>query len=99
MVKSGDIMFDADGVMIIKDGDLVFGDANGTLQKRLITTEKGENKSAPLWGIGINSWLLSEADGQDLKKEFQGQYENDGLRIISLNFKEEGIEPEAIYVR
>ena len=84
MVNPKDILFDDNGEELFKDGDHVIGDATMHYSKLLIMCEKGENKKHPDSGVGVNSWLLDEAGGDDLKKEITAQLEGDGQVIETL---------------
>lgn len=84
MAKALDIIIDADGEDDVLNGDDRIGDATRQHTRLLVLCEKAENKMEPISGVGIASWVLDEQDGQDLKKEIQGELEGDGQRIESL---------------
>lgn len=84
MAKALDIIIDANGEDDVLNGDDRIGDATRQHTRLLVLCEKGENKMEPISGVGIASWVLDEQDGQDLKKEIQGELEGDGQRIESL---------------
>jgi hypothetical protein len=85
MAKTKDILMDENGEEKVKDGDFEIGDSTQQNQKLLILCETGENKMEPDSGVGINSWILDEASGDDLKKRISNEFEADGLRVESIS--------------
>lgn len=98
MAKPIDIQIDDDMDDIVENGDFLVEDTTRQNERLLIVIEKAENKMRPESGVGIGNWILDEADGLDLKKEIQSQFEEDGMVIGSLIVKSiENIQVSAEY--
>lgn len=87
MAEVFDEMIDSTGEEIHKDGDVFVSECTKQNQKLLIITEKGSLKHEPTAGVGVLSWILDELDSNDLKKEIQSEFEEDGMTVSSLEFK------------
>lgn len=98
MAKPIDIQIDEDMDDIVVDGDFLVEDTTRQNQRLLIVIEKAENKMEPGSCVGIGNWILDEADGEDLKKEIQSEFEGDGMVVGSLVVKSiEDIEVSGTY--
>ncbi|MDB0600686.1 hypothetical protein PL373_05915 [Tenacibaculum maritimum] len=94
-----DFKLDDTGDIETKNGDfVVLNNATNQHQKHLIFFEKGEIKENLLVGVGIQSFLLDDADGGKLLHEVQNQFEKDGMKIERLTIDQNyNIEYKAKY--
>ncbi len=88
---ANDILFDTDGDLKISEyGDVVVGDARYQHVQGLLLAHKGHYKFDPLSGIGIERFLLDEANNSDLLREVRLGLELDGFNITDLYIQEDG---------
>ncbi|MFL0089885.1 hypothetical protein R8G64_13120 [Tenacibaculum maritimum] len=80
-----DFKLDDTGDIEINNGDFeVLENATNQHQKHLLLFEKAEVKESLLIGVGAKSFILDDADGNELLHEIQEQYEKDGMKIERL---------------
>ncbi|HUM50492.1 MAG TPA: hypothetical protein PK431_01715 [Chitinophagales bacterium] len=80
----------------IKDGDFVIGDSTVQNQHLLLLANKGDFKEHPKVGVGMNSYLLDEAE-QELMRAIRDQFEADGMKVKSLIFNDGKVTIDANY--
>jgi hypothetical protein len=85
MPEVTDILFDANGDVLCKHGDLVCEDATYQHQEDLLWEKEGERKQFPATGVGLENFLLDEDPGLMLRK-IRMQFVADGMKITELNF-------------
>jgi len=92
-----DILLDTDTLDLqIKAGDFVIGDATEQNQHLLLLANKGDYKQYPKVGVGINGFLLDEAE-QDMMREIRSQFETDGMKVKKLVYADGKIKIDAPY--
>jgi hypothetical protein len=91
-----DYLLGDDGDLIIKDGDFVFDEPTLDNQRLLLLCEKGENKSAPLTGVGARSWQDDEGP-QDFIREIRRQYTRDGMKVKRIEVVNGQLQIDASY--
>lgn len=93
-----DFLYDENGDIAIKDGDLVIGDATFCHVEDLLLAERGFYKFSPLSGIGINRILLDEVDTDEVLKQVRSGLEADGFKPTKLLLTNDGkIEIDGSY--
>ncbi len=82
-----DIMTDDDGDILIKDGNLVFGDATRKHQQVIVLANEGDIKYDPLQGVGVEDWLLEDGDSDmlSLQHKIQNKLERDGCQVQKID--------------
>lgn len=86
----GDILFDTDGDLMIRNGDLVVGDSTYQHVQGLLLHQKGHYKFDPLIGVGIENFLNDEVQNSELLKEVRTALEADGFIVKVLYIQEDG---------
>jgi len=76
-----DLLF-GDDLEIGSDGDLVVGESTEQHISDLIMLNKGELRTSPETGVGLEQWVLDNADVLGLEQEIQKQMELDGMKVI-----------------
>lgn len=76
-----DLLF-GDDLEIGSDGDLLTGESTEQHVEDLIVLNKGELRMSPETGVGLERWLLDNADVLGLEQEIQRQMELDGMKVI-----------------
>jgi hypothetical protein len=79
-----DFLIDDDFDLIIEDGDFKTGESTKQHQEILLLSNKGEVKQFPVIGVGLNSFLLEDAEPEELRHSIQEEFENDGMQIGKL---------------
>ncbi len=92
-----DIKLDNTGDIDFTDGDLNFTDGTSQHATDLIIQAKGESKAAPLFGIGIRDYLMSENNG-DYLRETRIQLQKLGMNVNDIKIVDEQIQLDASYV-
>lgn len=94
-----DFKLDENGDIAIENGDFtVLNNATTQHKKHLLLFEKGELKESLMVGVGIKSYILDDANGDELLHEIQEQYEADGMVIEKLTIDQNyNLEEEATY--
>ena len=93
-----DLLMGEDFDLIIEKGDFKVGESTNQHQKLLLLMNKGEIKQFPTIGVGLNGFLLDDADTNELRRAIQEEFEADGMEIRRLSISEEtNIEIDAIY--
>lgn len=78
-----DILLDDDFDLLIKNGDLVIGDADEQHLQLIVLLEPGQIRYSPLTGIGISKKLLSPltlSKQDQIRREAYLQLELDGYQ-------------------
>lgn len=75
-----DILLDENMDVQVKDGDFVLGESLEQNQKVIIMAEKGEIKSSPLLGVGVNSFL-DDDEPDELLREIRKNLRADGQKV------------------
>ncbi|MBA3901184.1 MAG: hypothetical protein H0X62_13425 [Bacteroidetes bacterium] len=92
-----DILLDENNELLIKNGDLVMGDATKQHQKHLLMASKGEYKQSPTTGVGLMSFLDDE-NPDDLLREIRKEFARDGMTVNDIKIKGDGsISIDAAY--
>ena len=84
-----DIILDDDLDILIASGDFVIDDVTVQNQYLLLKIQKGEEKQYPKAGVGLQSYLLDEAE-QEMMREIRSQFESDGMEVNSLVVTDDG---------
>lgn len=84
MAKAFDYLVDDNFDLIIENGDFKKGDATLKHQHLLLLAEPGSFTQSPTIGVGIRSFLLDEADPDDMQKAIQREFEQDGMKISKM---------------
>lgn len=84
MDRAIDILDDENGDLMIKYGDIVFGDSSLQHVNDLILASKGHYKQSPETGIGISNYFNDDINVKELQAEIQKQIEQDGGEIDEL---------------
>ena len=84
MVEVFDYISDDNLDLIIRNGDFVVSESTQKHQRDLLLANKGEYKQNPTIGVGIDTFLLSEKNRDDVEAEVTSEFENDGMRIRRL---------------
>lgn len=99
MAEVSDILINNDGSFVMAGGDFVIGESTKQHQRHLLLAEKGSLITDELAGVGIAGELLNDADGGDLKRSIQIEFERDGMVISELAITEDGeLEVAANYL-
>jgi hypothetical protein len=85
---------DSDGKIV---SGLKIGDSVYQQQTLLLVTGKGEWKDKPLTGVGINTFLLDDANNDELYQEVRAQFVGDGMTVRSIEFTNGQLTSEAEY--
>ncbi|CAL2108189.1 conserved hypothetical protein [Tenacibaculum sp. 190524A02b] len=84
-----DILLDEYGDLLIKNGDLVIGDATFQHQDAILMAQKGEYKQHPEIGVGIENALQDE-NPHKIISEIRQQLKHIGMEIKSLDIDSDG---------
>jgi len=76
-----DIKFDNTGDLDFADGDLHLTDGTMQHQTDIIVQDKGENKNAYAYGVGIRNYLLDQDDSGDYLRETRMQLQKIGMKV------------------
>lgn len=85
MATAKDFKSDTDGDLFI-DGDFVIAESDNQHIVDLVTANKGSYKEYPLCGVGIDSYLNSNATQLFLTKEIKTQLTTDGYGNIDIQY-------------
>ncbi|MGA0556525.1 hypothetical protein ACO2Q8_07740 [Larkinella sp. VNQ87] len=89
-----DFLHDPDtGDLVIKNGDLVVGDATDQHHTDIVIWHKGWNHFDPTIGVGLSRFLLDEGGAPGLTRTIRAELERDGNTVDSVS-----IEPDAITI-
>ena len=91
-----DWLIDENQDLQIKNGDFVIDNATLQNQYLLVVSNKGEFKQHPKVGAGINGYLLDDEQAGMLR-EIRYQFENDGMAVNRLEYKNEKLKLNAGY--
>lgn len=91
-----DILLDTTYDLKFADGDLVIGESTRQHQVLLIVIEKGELREFPTRGVGVQSWLLDDFNG-DFNSAVKKEYEADGMKVLSVKGNISNLQVEAVY--
>ena len=80
MANNIDILDDADGDILIQNGDIVHGPADQQHISDLMIAQKGHYSQSAAVGIGIESYMKGNT-GEDLRREIKLQLEADGFNV------------------
>lgn len=89
MIPMDDFLLDENNDLLLKDGDLVIGNATLQHQNHIILAEKGEFKNAPEIGAAVRSHLNNE-NPRELLREIRRNFEYDGMKVNSLKVATNG---------
>lgn len=82
-----DFLFEDD--LIIKNGDFVIGESDNQHVKHILLAGKGEYKSNPELGVGIEN-MLSTEEPMEFLIEAKKNLEYDGMKVNNISFTEAG---------
>jgi hypothetical protein len=92
----GGVLEPATGDLFIRGGEWVIGETTEQNQFIILKSNKGEIKSDPLCGVGLDNMLL-EHNFTAIRKEIINQMERDGQRIEKCVAGESGVYLDAGY--
>lgn len=72
-METYDIILDDDGELQDVNGDFKAGENDNNLLRYLVEANKGEYKEFPLAGVGINLYLNSNKNPQQIKRDIKVQ--------------------------
>lgn len=82
--------------LIILNGDFLVDESTEQNQHLLLLENKSDFKENPKICVGINGYLLDEAE-QDMMREIRSQFENDGMKVNKLVYADNKIKVDAPY--
>jgi hypothetical protein len=94
MVNNIDILDDADGDLLIRNGDIVHGPADQQHIQDLMLAQKGHYTQSAVMGIGIESYIKGDT-GEKLRREIKLQLEADGFNVKKVFVKDGDINIDA----
>ena len=97
MAKVYDLMLDADGDLLIENGDFVIGETTQQNIGLILISEKGEWRHTPYVGAGLKSDIEDEAEPAELMQEIKKQLELDGLLNVTIDTSSGKFEVEGNY--
>lgn len=98
MIKASDILCDGTGDILVKNGDMVIGDATLQHQQDLLLASEGDYKFDPLVGVGLAEFLDDE-DPSGMMKKVRVQFGKDGMKVKTARINESGkVEIDATYL-
>lgn len=89
-----DIQLDADGDLLIENGDFVVRPSDGIHVKHLIESAKGNWRFKPLTGLDITRFTNAVGNKTEIKQDLKEELENDGYIVQGIN-----VQPNAIDVK
>lgn len=78
MANHKDILLDANGDLLIKDGDFVIGESLMQEVGRILEMSQGELKSDPILGPGLTRFMLGPVNENKLKQLVRVHLGRDG---------------------
>lgn len=94
MANNIDILDDSDGDLLIRNGDIVFGNSDQQHIQDILIAQKGHYTQSPAVGIGIESYLKGNT-GEKLRREIKLQLEADGFNVKQIFVKNGEINIDA----
>ncbi len=91
-----DLLTDANGEFIIRNNDLVVGQADQALIAHLLKTRKGDMSWEPTVGVGVADYL-DDDNPLLLRRAARLELERDGVTITKLTVTPAGVEAEGYY--
>ncbi len=91
-----DFLLDIDNDLQIANGDLVTGESTLQHQNLLLISSKGAWKENPTVGVGAAGFLKDE-DVNGLLAEIKQEFEKDGMKVNSIEYKDDKITTDAHY--
>jgi len=82
-----DLLFNDD--IEIKNGDFLVGESDNQHVKHILTASKGEYKSSPELGVGIEKMLATE-EPMEFLIESKKNLEYDGMKVNNISFTQQG---------
>lgn len=76
-----DFLQDESGDLLIKDGDFVFGESDGTHIEDTLIAFAGWWKEFPLDGVGVTAYLNSSGQEQVLARKITLELQGDGFQV------------------
>lgn len=92
-----DILLGDDFDLDVAGGDFVSGESTRQHQQILLLNEKGELREFPTVGVGLASWLNDDNQVNDLNSRIKTEYENDGMKVLSVSGRDAKLQVEAEY--
>lgn len=84
-----DILDDTNGDIDFTNGDISYGESTKQHQRDILFARKGDYKSAPAVGVGIEDYVKDE-NPQDMLPEIRRQYTKDGQTVNKLQLSADG---------
>lgn len=84
-----DLILDGN-TLLIRNGDLVIGEADNQHITDILTAEKGEYKRNPEIGVGSNNFINSPIDVQNIKQIVSLNLELDGFTVQEVEVRKDG---------
>jgi hypothetical protein len=91
-----DCLLDIDNDLQFANGDFVTGESTQQHQNLLLISSKGAWKENPTVGVGAAGFLKDD-DVNGLLAEIKQQFEKDGMKVKSIDYKDEKINIDASY--
>ena len=84
------------GDIDLSSGDVRFGESTRQHQRDILAAHKGDFKTAPGVGVGLETFLRDE-NTADLAREIRTQMAKDGMTVNGLSFSENKLTLDANY--
>lgn len=97
MAEAIDVMSDATGDLLIKNGGFVHDDATLIHQRNLLLAAPGSYGQSPTIGVAVQDYLDDDISGLELKGRIQREFEADGMNIAKLGVDGYDFDIEAEY--
>ncbi|MFC5408001.1 hypothetical protein ACFPMF_01680 [Larkinella bovis] len=81
------------GDLLLRNGDLVVGDATDKHHEDIVIFHKAWNHFDPLIGVGLSKYLLDEGGAPGLTRSIRVELERDGNRVENVL-----LEPDTITI-
>ncbi len=92
------ILKDEDGDLLIRNGDLVIGDADGQVIADNLLLSEGQLRYAPMAGIAVQNAVLAKGTPTSMMHRIQQKLKSDKATNISVRWNGTQIVTEAEYV-
>jgi hypothetical protein len=88
-----DILLDASGELLIRNGDFVVGPSDKQSINSILTAFPGWWKQFPTVGVGMSNYINAKGKNAEIQRNIKLQLESDGfvLDTIILETSEEGL--------
>ena len=97
MKQPTDLLLNAEGDLLLVNGDVAAGNAATDNQRLLLTIEKAELRYAPFDVVGVREYLNDESP-RTMLREIRRVFALDGMRIDTMTFVNGSLKIDAPYV-